>query len=162
MRTHVLTFLFLLAPVVAVASESDCKFERTLISGDKPDQFRCIKMWAEAGDVHWQYYLGLILTGTVPGPKNIPEGLDTLKKVAILHDRKNSAQAMRAIGWVYKRPGPYQNFELAYQWLFLASHEPPVNEHSSGYLPDKELDAVIAPERMKELEKSALDLLQNR
>jgi len=112
--------------------------------------------------VHWQYYLGLIFTGAVPGPPNMPEGLETLKKLALLHDREISGQAMRAIGWAYKRPGPYQNYELAYQWTYLATREPSMNEYPGSHLPDKELDAVITPERMKELEKSALDLLQNR
>jgi hypothetical protein len=148
----------------ASSAEPGCEFKDTshrLITGDNPDDFRCIQIRARAGDDHWQYYLGLILIGNVSGPANVPEGLAVLKEVA-LRNNKYSADAMRFIGYMYKKPtSAFRNYELAYQWLYLASQRQST-PGSTFPLPDEELNQVISPQRMKELERDAHRLLQNR
>jgi len=151
-------------PAMALSAESECAFEDTthrLISGNNPNDFRCIRSRAGAGDEHWEFYLGLILIGQVPGPTNVSEGLAVLKKVA-LRNNKYSADAMRSIGYVYKRTdGESQNYELAYQWLYLASQRPPF-KGTAVPLPDETLSGAISSQRMKELERGASQLLRDR
>lgn len=164
MRFRILVFLLIAVLALGASAKSVCEFNAKphLISGSNPDDYRCIKLRAAVGETHWQYYLGLILTGKVNGPENIPEGLSVLKNLVMRNTRHYTADAMRAIGWAYMRPGAYQDYELAYQWFFVACQEPPFNEGKCGILPDKKLNAVITPERMRELEKSASSLLKNR
>lgn len=145
-----------------VLAEPACSFKNTehrRISGDNPDDFQCIKSLAAEGDEHWQYYLGLILIGQVPGEKNIPEGVHLLNKIALSQSKYN-AQAMRFLGETYKKPNsPYQNNELAYQWFYLASQQPQFK--GGSLLPDEQLTKEISSQRMKELEISAPKLLQS-
>ncbi len=120
-----------------------------------------MKILAAQGDAHWQYYLGLVLIGQMPGQKNISEGLALLKVVA-RNNTKYSADAMRLLGSAYKSPDPeLRDNELAYQWLYLASQQS-IFKSTSGILPDRELSSAITPRRMKELEQSAPELLRNR
>jgi hypothetical protein len=151
------------APAVAAPAELVCEFENAQsrrISGDNPSDFACIKRRAEAGDESQQFYLGLILVGQVPGPKNLHDGLAVLKEVAI-RDNKHSPSAMRTIGELYMQSGsPVRNDELAYQWLYLAAQRPPFK--GTGYsLQDEKLNAAIPPERRKQLERAADGLLRN-
>jgi hypothetical protein len=163
-QSTIIAFALAIVPAIGVCTEPVCEFADTShrrISGTNPDDLRCIKLLAAAGDEHWQYYLGLILIGGVSGPKALPEGLAVLKKVA-LRNNKYSADAMRSIGNVYKQPDfSLQNFELSYQWLYLASQQP-FYKGTTFLIPDEELSAVITPQRMKELESSAHTLLQDR
>jgi len=164
LQSPILAFVLASAPVVSIGADPVCEFADTshrIISGANPDDCRCIKLLAAAGDAHWQYYLGLILTGQVAGPDNPSEGLTVLRQVA-LGKSKYSADAMRFIGYLYMRPDtPLHNYELAYQWLYLASKE--ARFKGTGHpLPNEKLTEVITPHRMKELERSANSLLQNR
>jgi hypothetical protein len=158
---RIFTMVLAIGPGMALGAESECTFEDTShrrISGDNPSDFLCIQMRARGGDEHWQYYLGLILVGDVPGPKDIPQGLAVLQEVA-RRSNKYSTDAMRIIGYVYKRPNtPYQDYELAYQWLFLASRGS-IARGSTYPLPDEELNSVLSPQRMKELERDAQQLV---
>jgi hypothetical protein len=166
MNTATQILVLTLAAGIGTASSAEpgCEFRdpsHRRISGDNPDDFLCIQIRARAGDDHWQYYLGLILIGGVPGPVNVPEGLAVLKKVA-LRNNTYSADAMRFIGYVYKEPdSAFKNYELAYQWLYLASQQQQT-PGSTFPLPDEELSLVISPQRMKELERDAHRLVQNR
>lgn len=119
-----------------------------------------MKLLAANGDMHWQYYLGLVYVGVLQGETNIPEGLVLLTNLAKLPNSKPNV--MRYLGQSYKKPSPYQNHELAYQWLYLASQHPDFKDQGITDLPDAELSAAILPQRRKELETSAKDLLQNR
>jgi len=166
MRVHSYIIAFILAaiPVIALCADPVCEFENPesrRISGDNPSDFACIKLRAAAGDEFQQYYLGLILIGQIPGPTNIQEGLAVLKEVA-RRNNKYSADAMRSIGGVYKQSNAtHKNYALAYQWLYLASQQPPF-KGTAHPLPDEQLNAEITPERMMELERSAPSLLQER
>lgn len=162
MHARISQVLWLLCLPVFVDGKPVCEFENLgerRISGDNPNDFRCIQLQAEAGDAFQQYYLGLILIGHVPGPQNISEGIALLKKVARAGG-KHSADAMRFIGEVYKRPNTsLQNYELSYQWFYLASQQPQFKGLSFP-LPDAKLSAELSPQRIKELEQSASSLLK--
>lgn len=163
-QSIILALALTVVPTIGVSAEPVCEFEdasHRIVSGANPEDFRCIKLLATAGDKHWQYYLGLILTGQVAGPTDIAEGLATLKKVA-LRKNKYSADAMRFIGYLYMRPDtPLVDYELAYQWLYLASQD--ARFRGTSYpLPNEKLSEVILPKRMQELERSANSLLQSR
>jgi hypothetical protein len=163
-QSPILAFTLAVFPIICLSAEPTCEFEdpsHRIISGTNPDDFRCIKLLAAAGDEHWQYYLGLILTGQVAGPNNPSEGLAVLKQVA-LRKNKYSADAMRFIGYLYMRPDtPLFDYELAYQWLYLASQQSPF-KGTTYPLPNEKLNVVITSKRMRELESSANSLLQNR
>jgi hypothetical protein len=152
------------APVIAMCTEPPCEFENPdhrRVSGDNPSDLTCIRLRAGAGDEYQEFYLGLILIGQVPGPTNVREGLALLVKVA-KRNNKYSPNAMVSIGEVFKRPNsPLQNYSLAYQWLYLASQTSPF-KGTSYPLPDAQLSLVISSERMKELERSAQSLLEDR
>jgi hypothetical protein len=163
-RSHIFVWALVLLPVVATSTEPVCEFkdpERRRISGDNPSDFSCIKLRAESGDEFQQFYLGLILIGQVPGPTNVEEGLAFLKQVA-KRNGKYSANAMISIGETYKRShSSIQNYEEAYQWLYLASQQPLFKE--TGFpLPDKQLNSVLTLDQRKELERNAHNLLQER
>jgi hypothetical protein len=163
-QAHIVVLVSALISAVAISAESSCEFEnpdRRRISGDNPSDLACMKVRAANGDEYQQFYLGLILIGQVPGPTNIQEGLALLKQVAG-RNNKYSANAMLSIGEVYRRPNsPIQNYALAYQWLYLASQQPPFRG-TAFPLPDEELGKIINSERRKELERSAQSLLQER
>lgn len=163
-RISILALASLAAFSIDAQAKPPCEFENTgqrRISGNNPKDLDCIRSLAAAGDEFQQYYLGLILIGQVPGPKNVPDGLAVLKEVALLNN-KYSADAMRFIGYVYKEAeSSLQNYELAYQWLYLASLRS-TQPGSTFPLPDEKLSSVISPQRMRELERRAQQLLENR
>jgi hypothetical protein len=163
-RNHFAVFTALCMLSVSAWAEPACVFENTghrRISGDNPKDLQCMKLLAAQGDAFYQYYLGLVHLGRVAGEKNIPEGLALLKTVA-QNNNRHSADAMRFLGEFYKSPGSaLRDNELAYRWLYLASQQPMFKD-ISAILPDKELTAVIAPQRMRELEQRAPELLKTR
>jgi hypothetical protein len=162
-RNHLVVFAALCMLPVGAWAEPACVFENTghrRISGDNPKDLLCMKLLAAQGDAFYQYYLGLVHIGRVAGEKNIPEGLALLKTVA-QNNNRHGADAMRFLGYFYKSPDPaLRDNELAYQWLYLASQQPSLQR--AEILPEKELCAVIAPQRMRELEQSAPELLKIR
>ena len=187
-QSHIVVFAALCLVSVCAQAELPACFENTghrRISGTNPKDLQCMKLLAAQGDAHWQYYLGLVLIGQVPGEKNIPEGVALLKTVA-RSNNKYSAGAMRIMGLSYKSPVfALHDNELAYQWLYLTSQQPqyrdipfllPVGDELAPVTSQgmKELaqmprisvsaafQGIIAPQRMKELEQGAHELLNNR
>jgi hypothetical protein len=162
-RNHLAIFTALYMLSICVWAEPACVFENTghrRISGDNPKDLQCMKLLAAQGDAFYQYYLGLVHLGRMAGEKNIPEGLALLKTVA-QNNNRHSADAMRILGDFHKSPASaLRGNELAYQWLYLASQQPSLQR--AEILPDKELSAVIVPQRIREFEQSAPELLKNR
>jgi hypothetical protein len=179
MQYYFFVFILTALPALTVCAESVCEFApgSNLISGSDLADYRCIKLRATAGEEHWQYYLGLIDLGLVPGPQNIPEGLALLTEMAA-HSTHYSSNSMSSIGVFYKNTKTsYKNYEISYQWFYLASDKNSEQAYERFYLAsqmwslkdgekvflhNENTNAAISPERRKELEHSAPNLLQHR
>ena len=162
---------------VDVFTEPACNFEnlgQRRINHMNPKDWGCMKLLAAQGDAYWQFYVGVqLVNGFDPNGgdytaysatrKGNPEGIKLLRSAATSGHSVASANAMNTLGKFYlPKEGldiGLPNYELAYQWQFLASKQP---LFSSGYTIDPILYEHFSPERMIELQKHAQNLLQNR
>jgi TPR repeat protein len=166
--------MILSACVGNVYADPVCTFkdpERRRLSHTNADDWACMKLLAADGDGYWQFYVGLqLVNGFNPAGgdyrayeerrKGNAEGVRLLQSAARSKHSNASANAMNALSKIYlSKDYGVQNYELAYQWSFLASKQ---SLFKHEYIFDSDLVSKILPERIEELQDNAAGLLQNR
>lgn len=158
----------------AALAEPACIFKDTghrLISPTNSDDWRCMKLLAAQGDAYWQFYVGMQLiwgfnpaggdyTAYAEKRRGNSEGIKLLQSAARSKHPSASANAMNQLSRIYQsRDYGIQDYELAYQWAFLASQQ---ELYKGSYYFAKEFNTLISQNRQKELQGHAAELLQDR
>ncbi len=102
----------------APAAKRPCPQPNTLAAAKDADHWQCALAQAEKGRVDYQTYVGtnLAFGGGVGGRKPL-EGIAWLTRAAKAGDE----EAKKLLGEIYLTVDDVRNYDLAYQWTYLAS-----------------------------------------